>query len=347
MQHALADAHLLLRVPECHVGVRADRDRALARIEPVQLRGIGRGQRHEAVQVDAAAADPLGEQQRQPQLYSRHAVGDHLERRIGAVMLLAVAALVAIGRVVGGDHLEDAGGEPVPHRLLARAVARRRAAHALRPLEAGLVEVGGGQEQVLRAGLGVDPEALALRPADLLDRVAVGDVHDQDRHVDQLGERDGAVRRLALGDAGMGDGMVFRLRVPGRQQPVGQPLDHVVVLGMDHDEGAFRAGERQHLEHLAIIQAQAVIGHVDLERGVAVLDQRRQLLAQDFRGRVGDDHVESVVDDRLRRGQRMIVLDHPAERHAAVLRGEGNDGGGAAAGGRARAGIEVVRRLHA
>ena len=43
-------------------------------------------------------------------------------------------------------------------------------------------------------------------------------------------------------------------------------------------------------------ERQALVGHEHLERGVAVLDQRRQLLAEHLLGRVGDDEVERDVD---------------------------------------------------
>ena len=75
----------------------------------------------------------------------------------------------------------------------------------------------------------------------------------------------------------------------------------------------------------------------------AVADERGELLTQDLLGRVGDDHVERVVDRRL--GVRVVhgLLDDGAERHAAVLRREGDHGRRAAAGGRARAREEIVR----
>ncbi len=48
-------------------------------------------------------------------------------------------------------------------------------------------------------------------------------------------------------------------------------------------------------------QRQALIGHEHLERGVAVMDQRRQFLAEHLLGRVRDDEMERDVDVALAR----------------------------------------------
>ena len=81
--------------------------------------------------------------------------------------------------------------------------------------------------------------------------------------------------------------------------------------------------EREHVEHLVVVELEQVVGHVHLERGVAVLDERRKLLAEDLGGGVGDDEVEGVVDDRLGARAAVVRLDHLAQRLPAVLRGDG------------------------
>ena len=111
---------------------------------------------------------------------------------------------------------------------------------------------------------------------------------------------------------------------------------------MHHDQGALAPGQRQHLQHLVIAEAQALVGHVDLERGEAVADQRRQLLAQHLLGRIGDDEVVAVVDDGVRPRPLVILLHHLPQRLSAVLGREGDDGGGAAEDGRRGAAPEVV-----
>ena len=91
---------------------------------------------------------------------------------------------------------------------------------------------------------------------------------------------------------------------------------------MNHDQRALAARHGQDVEHLTVIELQKVIGHVDLERGVPVTDQRRQFLAQHLLGRVGDDQMEGVIDDRLGAGRLVVLLDDPAQGLAAMLRGE-------------------------
>jgi hypothetical protein len=90
------------------------------------------------------------------------------------------------------------------------------------------------QEQVLRAGLGEDVQPLAARPADLLDRLGARHVHDQDRHVDQLGQRDRAVGGLALDRHRPRQPVEARRGLALRHQPLGQEGDRVGVLGVDH-----------------------------------------------------------------------------------------------------------------
>src|SRR5271166_6812108 len=135
-----------------------------------------------------------------------------------------------------------------------------------------MIEIVLREEKVLRAGLAVDLEAARLRRADLLHRLARGYVNDEDRHIDKLGERDRARCRLAFRNGGVRDGMEAWGGVPGRQQLLAQPGDDVVVLGMDHDEGALAPGDRKHFENLAVIELERIVRRVDLERSVAVLD---------------------------------------------------------------------------
>ena len=44
------------------------------------------------------------------------------------------------------------------------------------------------------------------------------------------------------------------------------------------------------------VEVEVVVGHVDLERRVALADQCRQLARDDVGRRVADDQVEGVVD---------------------------------------------------
>ncbi len=136
--------------------------------------------------------------------------------------------------------------------------------------------------------------------------------------------------------------MVARRAQPVLQQARGQPSDHVVILGVDHDECALAPRQRQDIEHLPVIQLQQIVGHVDLERGVAVADQSRKLLAHDLLGRVGDDQMKGVVDDRLGAGRFVIFLHYLAQGLTTMLRSERDHRGGAAErSGHGRA-VEIV-----
>ena len=127
--------------------------------------------------------------------------------------------------------------------------------------------------------------------------------------------------RLTLGEAGVTDGVVLRLDVALGRGFVGEPADHVVVFRVDHHHGALAPRHLHHPQHLIVVELQALVGHVDLEGGIAVLDQGRQLLAQHLLARVRDDQVEGVVDHRLRPGERVIVGDRLAQGIAALLGG--------------------------
>ena len=88
----------------------------------------------------------------------------------------------------------------------------------------------------------------------------------------------------------------MRRGVAGPLQAVGEETDGVEILGMHHDQRAGLARDRHHFEDLAIAEREVLIGHEHLEGGIAVLDQRRQFLAEHLLGRIGDDEVVAVVD---------------------------------------------------
>ena len=77
---------------------------------------------------------------------------------------------------------------------------------------------------------------------------------DEDGHVDELGEADRSMRRLALGDAGMGDRMIARRAQPVLDEFCREPADHVVIFGMDHDQRALAPRHRHDVEHLVVVE---------------------------------------------------------------------------------------------
>ncbi len=183
----------------------------------------------------------------------------------GPCAFLPVLALELEGAMVGRQHLEEAIGEAVPQEVGIAPVARRRRAQILGAFPAGLGDMVLAEKQILRAGLAVDPEAAVAAPLDLLQRLARRHMHEQDRHIDDLGQRDRAVRRLALHRHRRHLRILRERVVAGGAQLLCQPVDAVIILGMDHDHGARAAGGRQHLQDLQIVERQALIGHVDLE----------------------------------------------------------------------------------
>ena len=90
-----------------------------------------------------------------------------------------------------------------------------------------------------------------------------------------------------------------------------------------------------------VAQHQGLVGHVDLDRGVTLLDQRRHFLAEHLGRGIGDDQVDGVVDDRLADGLPAIRFDGGAQRFALDLPREGNQGRRPAAGRGNRGRVEV------
>src|SRR5690606_5695439 len=164
--------HEVTLVPNNHVGVGADGQRSLARIQPVRARKAGACQLDGSVQADATAQHPFGIQQRHPRFDAGDAVGNMAEGDFFARRRLAVFAVKIEWRVVGREHLEQAVGQPLPYLLLRSGVAGRRAAYATRAVITVVdAQVFGCQEQVLRAGFGIDVQARGAGVADLVYRL--------------------------------------------------------------------------------------------------------------------------------------------------------------------------------
>ena len=92
-------------------------------------------------------------------------------------------------------------------------------------------------------------------------------------------------------------------------KPLGQMADGVVALAMHHHERLLAPGHFENLEQLFVAQNQIVVGHEDLEGGVAVLDQRRQFLTENDRRRVGNDEMKRRVDVEFAFGEFSVRLD--------------------------------------
>jgi hypothetical protein len=84
MHHRVAQRDLSRRVPDCDVGIGADGNRSLARMQIVDLCRCGRGQFDELLEAQAALRNHGVEQQRQPYFEARQTVCHLLEIGIGA-----------------------------------------------------------------------------------------------------------------------------------------------------------------------------------------------------------------------------------------------------------------------
>jgi len=120
-------------------------------------------------------------------------------------------------------------------------------------------------------------------------------------------------RGLALDQHRPRMGVEARRGAAGRLEALGQPLDAVGVLGVDHRHRTVLARDGQHIEDLAVVELQVVVGHVDLERRVALGDQRRQFFVEHRRRRIADDQVEGVVHVRPALGAAVVVVDRSAQ----------------------------------
>ena len=116
---------------------------------------------------------------------------------------------------------------------------------------------------------------------------------------------------------------------------------------MHHHERTAAAGAFEDFEQLTVVQHQVVVGHENLERAVAVLDQRRQFLPEHARRRVRDDEVEPVIRQALAVGLFVILHDAGPQTGAARLQRERQDGRVAAGDCGAGAGQEIVRHFRA
>src|SRR6266404_8308490 len=138
MQHALGDGHLTFRIPDRDIRVGADGDRALARIETINLRRISRGNGHEGVEVDATLAHAFGKKQRQARLDARNPRRYVTEMRMRAVDAFAGRSFEKERAVVRGHDLKRSPPDPLPEGVLVRLFARRRGTKVLCALPAGL-----------------------------------------------------------------------------------------------------------------------------------------------------------------------------------------------------------------
>ena len=306
---------------------------------------VGGRQGDKLLQGHATGVHPFGVQQRHAQLDAGHAIGHVFERGLFAFGQLA-RLVVAVGRMVGAEHLKRAVQQTGPHRFLRGGVARGWAAAKHRAFQARAVNVFCGEEQILRAGLGKNARPQGLGMADVAHRFDARHMHDQHRHIEQARQRNHPVGGFALGQRVVRYRMELGRHMAVVEQPLGDPFDDVVVFSMHHHQSAFAPGGVQHIEHLPVIELELVVGGVDLERGVALADQVGQVVLQGLGRGVRDDQVKAVVDHRFGAGTGVVIAHHFGERHAPMLCGKRDDGGVAPKSGSHRGRVKVVGGHH-
>ena len=129
-------------------------------------------------------------------------------------------------------------------------------------------------------------QSAALGPAHLLHRLPARHMHDHDGNADDLGVADGAVGGLALDRLGPGNAVIVGRDMALAFETAGEVPDGVVAFAMDHDQRLLAARHFKHVQQLGIVEHEVVIGHEDLERGIAVLDQSGEFLPEHDRRRI-------------------------------------------------------------
>ncbi len=167
-------------------------------------------------------------------------------------------------------------------------------------------------------------------------------MHDVDGNARHLSQRDGAMHGFGFGQRGARERVIDGRGFAFGQRLAHDDVDHAAVLGVHADERAVLRGLLQRAKNSGVIHHQDVrIRHEELEAGHAFAHHVVHVFEARF-GKIGDDHVQPVIDAGLRFRLLPPGVQRVAHLGAAGLDGEIDDGGGAADGRRARAGFEIV-----
>ena len=133
---------------------------------------------------------------------------------------------------------------------------------------------------------------------------------------------------------GRDHGVPLRVGVAGLHRFLLVAHDRVAVLAVDHHAARRSCRLLEHGQELLVVDHQrALVGHEDLE-GRDALGDAVLHLGDDLRPRVGDRHVEAVVDVRGAVGAAVPLLARVLQRPADVLDDEVDDARRPARGGR-------------
>ena len=188
------DSACALRVPQDQVGIGANLQRALARVEIEDLRGVGAGQRDEVSHRQLAAVDAFIPEHRHTVLDACRAIGDLAEVIAPCGFLLGAKAAV-----VGGGGVQVARLQATPQRLLMPTRAKRRAHYvAGGGLPVGVAIHAVVQQQMAGQHLAVHRLTLGAGIGDFVQGFLGRDVHQIQRRAQRLGDADGTAGGFAF-----------------------------------------------------------------------------------------------------------------------------------------------------
>ena len=224
------------------------------------------------------------------------------------------------------------------------SVAQRWCHHELGRVEPRPVIFLVREEQIVRAGLGMNRNAPVAGFGHGDERLVGREVDHVKRHLRQFGQTDGAMGGFALHQRRARQHVVLRRGVPGRDGLLGQNLNDRSVLRMHADHGVVCTGNPHCLEQRPIIDHQhAGIGHEQLEACDTLAIDQRLHVGEALRVDVEEDHVGPDIDAGV--GAAAVPVLEPDERAlAAVLVAKVDYGRRAAKGSRLGSCGECVDR---
>ena len=262
-------------IEDDEVGVRAGRDRALARVEPEHLRRRRRADLDPPVQ----RVRPWRQRRRR----SAPCGARRRARRWGSCGSHPGRAPSGTSRTGSGRWRRPAGrwcAARATGRLWC-SLARSGGEHTyLAPSKSGRCEVVEVEEEVLRARLGEHVPALVAGRRHLVEGLGRRQVHDVEGHAGDVGEHGGTLHRLGLEHRRAGQTSGTRGRWAPVDRLLAQHVDGDAVLGVHHDQPA--VDRRTAASSLRIWPSaeysRSRVGHEHLEAGDAVVDEEVHLL---------------------------------------------------------------------
>jgi len=324
------------RVEQDEVGVAARREHALRGIQAEDARGVGRGDRGEALERHAALDDALGPRDPQARLGADVAAGDVLDRPAPELQREARGVLVGRER---GDALAD---EPAPERLLVLGELERGI--GVRAEAARLLVVLGVEARVLVERLGVRGQARRPRLADGLHALARRGVDEVDGAARRAREREGAPEGEQLGELGVDQVEVRPVQAPLGAEALVVPLDEVLVLPVDGQDAAVPRDPLHRVSDAPEVEPGAGapgvrrqdVGREGLEARRAALDRLADLLEDGELEGAAEGDVEGVVHVRVALPAGGPLLERRRDRGAGAHVAEVDVRGRAAVGHAAR-----------